>query len=69
MPKIMSKGEFRRALEHLGINISAAGDVIGVSKRQALRYGTGDSEVPEAVAKLLRAAVAYKIPADHIRDL
>ena len=69
MPKIMEPEEFRRALDRLGINISAAGEVLGVSKRQALRYGTGDTEVPEAVAKLLRIAIRRKIPADDIRDL
>jgi predicted DNA-binding protein (UPF0251 family) len=63
----MSKLEYQRVLDHLGINTEEAAPVIGVSRRQSCRYASGDSRIADAVAKLLRVAIAHRLTAPDIQ--
>jgi len=62
----MQQKEYRAALAVLGISIVGAAKVLGVSPRSAQRYA-GGGLIPSTVARLVRLAIAYKIPADTIR--
>jgi hypothetical protein len=44
--------EYTAAIEKLEITKAEASDMLGVSKRQAERFASGDSPVPAPVAKL-----------------
>jgi hypothetical protein len=50
----MTPAEYRTHIASLGLSQEGAGVWLGLSKRQGQRYATGDSEIPEPVAKLLR---------------
>ena len=51
----MTSASYIEALRKLGLTPYAAAPVIGVSIRQSLRYASGDTPIPEVVAKLVRA--------------
>jgi ABC-type methionine transport system permease subunit len=65
----MGKREYRAALEQLELGIVEAGEVFGVSKRQTIRYAMGHSQIPEAVAKLIRLTLMRNINPDTVREL
>jgi len=50
----MTADEYRSRIASLGLSQEGAGVWLGLSKRQGQRYATGESEIPEPVAKLLR---------------
>ena len=56
----MTAKQYVAALERFDLTPYAAAPVIGVSIRQSLRYASGESAVPESVAKLLRAMAILK---------
>ena len=57
----MTKEEYRKALEILGLSIVGAASHLGVSRRQAQRYASRrGTAVPERTAKLVRWMVAAK---------
>jgi len=64
-----TKTHFRQALETLGISITQAGEVLGLSERQGWRYAEGTTKVPGPLKKLLRLAIAKKIKPDDLRAL
>jgi hypothetical protein len=53
----MTALQYRKACATLGISVYKSGEVVGVTKRQAYRYASGETPVPEIVAKLLRALI------------
>jgi len=63
----MSETEYRAALEALGMSIFGAGKYWGVSGRASQRFAAGGL-IPDAVIRLVRIAVAYKIPPDVLRE-
>lgn len=65
----MDQREYRRVLAKLDIGVLKAGRVLGVSRRQTLRYANGESIIPDPVAKLLRASIVHKLTADDIAKL
>lgn len=61
----MTPAQFRAAIAKLGLSQERAGLWLGLSARQGQRYATGDAEIPEPVAKLLRLVIRLKLdPAD-----
>jgi hypothetical protein len=50
----MDKSEFNQALKRLGTTPFKIAADIGVSQRQAYRYASGETEVPPAMAILVR---------------
>src|SRR5262245_44717378 len=65
----MTPDQFREAIERLGLNITHAAAALDISRRNAQRYASGETDVPGPVAKLLRLAVRYKVDADVIAKL
>lgn len=53
----MTALEYRAARNKLGISIEESAGVLGISRATAYRYEAGQWDVPETVAKLLRALV------------
>ncbi len=53
----MSKTEFRQALKALGTTPHKVAGDIGVSRRQAYRYASGETDIPPAMAILVRMLV------------
>jgi hypothetical protein len=54
----MSALQYRAACNELGITANGSAKVLGISRASAHRYAAGQWDVPETVAKLLRALVA-----------
>jgi hypothetical protein len=54
----MTPAQYTVQLQELGLTPYAAGPVLGISRRQSIRYAQGDSVIPEVVAKLVKAMVA-----------
>jgi hypothetical protein len=54
---IMSAKQYRDACTKLGISIYASAKVLGISLSSAQRYAKGSHEIPDTVARLLRALV------------
>lgn len=59
--KRMSYDTYREAIEKLGLTQEGAGEVVGLSPRQAQRVVGGHSKVPRAVAKLINLIIKRKI--------
>ena len=62
----MTPTQFRDAIAKLGLSQERAGTWLGLSARQGQRYATGDVEIPEPVAKLIRLVIRLKIPLDEV---
>jgi len=58
----MQPEEFRAALAIVGLSISRAAPLLGISVRQARRWAAGTSPINLASAKLLRLMVRGTIP-------
>lgn len=56
----MDKEQYCKAIDKLGFSQVGIAPHIGVSRRQAQRFATGEAPVPESVAKLLRMAIKTK---------
>jgi hypothetical protein len=54
----MTPAQYTAQLHKLGLTPYAAGPVLGISRRQSIRYAQGDADIPDIVAKLVRALVA-----------
>ena len=64
----MTNAQYRKLLEHLGLNIVEAGRVLGISPRQAQRYAAKDA-IPAPIAKLVRLMAEYNIDPKHVEAL
>ena len=64
----MTNAQYRKLLEHLGLNIVEAGRVLGISPRQAQRYAAKDA-IPGPVAKLMRLMVERNIDPEDVKAL
>lgn len=53
----MTKLQYISACKKLDITVNASAKVLGISRASAHRYAAGQWDVPETVAKLLRAMV------------
>jgi hypothetical protein len=67
-PKPMSASHYRDAIEKLGLTQEGAGDVIGLSPRQAQRVVAGHSPVPRPVAKLITLILKRKITVEEATE-
>jgi hypothetical protein len=56
--KPMPPKEYKEAVKALGMTRTGAGRWLGVSLRTSKRYVSGDSDIPMAVALLLRCCLA-----------
>jgi transcriptional regulator with XRE-family HTH domain len=57
----MKPKQYKAAREALGWTHERVADVIGVNVRTPYRYQTGDVEVPEPAARLLRLLVLLRL--------
>ncbi|BEV44402.1 hypothetical protein [Afipia carboxidovorans] len=55
--KAMTPKQFDAAVAKLGLSVYASAPALGISLRQAQRYSSGEADVPETIAKLLRAMI------------
>ncbi len=60
----MTPAHYREALERIGLSQQRAGLFLGVSKRTGQRYATGEAEIPEGFARLLRLMVRLGLRAN-----
>ena len=65
----MTPNQFRAALDKLGLSQLGAARLFGTGERTPRRWASGDAEIPEAVAILLRLMLAGKITADDIEKV
>jgi transcriptional regulator with XRE-family HTH domain len=49
----MSPAEFQEARTRMGLDLRGVAALLGVSRRQVIRYERGPGEIPEPVARLL----------------
>ena len=59
--------QYADAIDRLGLSQRAAGRFLGVEERTSRRWISGESAVPESVAKLLRLMIARKINPDDVK--
>jgi len=57
--------EYRAGLKTIGLSQVGSAQFLGVSRRQAQRYASGESGIPLAVAKLIRLVVRLGLSADE----
>lgn len=58
----MTPAQYLNALDKLGYNAYTAHTVLGISLRQSFRLASGESAVPEPVARLLHMLRLHGIP-------
>lgn len=63
----MTPTQYANAIERLGLSQRAAGRFLGVGERTSRRWISGESAVPESVAKLLRLMVKLKLDPEDVR--
>lgn len=63
----MTSGQYKSAIAKLGLSQERAGLWLGLSGRQGQRYATGEAEIPEPVAKLLRLVLRLGIKPEDVR--
>ena len=51
---VMEADEFRAILKECGLTVTAAARLLGITVRQAQRYGSGESVIPPMARKLIR---------------
>jgi hypothetical protein len=54
----MTPTQYVAQLKRLGLTPYGAAPVLVISRRQSIRYAQGESDIPEIVAKLIRAMIA-----------
>jgi hypothetical protein len=64
----MSTTAYKKAIEQLGLTQEGAGDVVGLSPRQAQRVVGGHAPVPRPVAKLLTLILKRKISVEEATE-
>lgn len=62
----MTDRQYCATIAKLGLSQLEAGRVLGVAPRTAQRYASGETAVPEPVAKLLRLMLARGIAPDEL---
>jgi hypothetical protein len=62
----MTSDEYRATIAKLGLSQQRAGLWLGLSARQGQRYASGEAEIPEPVAKLLRLVISLGISPNDI---
>ena len=62
----MTPAQFRDTLGALGITQARLGRLLGLDKNTANRWATGSTEVPQAVAVLLRLVAAGRLTVDDL---
>jgi len=65
----MNDIEYRAALSALHLNRRSAGHFLGVDERTSRRWAAGDTEVPHAIAVLLRVMIAFGISPRIAREI
>jgi hypothetical protein len=65
----MKKTEYRKAIEAVGLSQVKASEFFGVDRKTSPRWARGETPVPEAVAKLLRVMIHYKLSPEEIDKL
>lgn len=66
---VMSKRQYRLALETLAISQHRAAKLFGVDGRTSQRWALGENEVPKWAAALLRLMIETKTTPDEVEKL
>jgi DNA-binding transcriptional regulator YiaG len=61
MFSIMTPGQYKTAINRLGLTQHQAARWLGVSPRTSQSYALGETRIPEPVAKLLRLTIKLKL--------
>lgn len=61
--KSINSEQFLAVLHELNLSVYASAKLLGISLRQAQRYGAGEAEIPLTVARLLEMFLRHGIPA------
>lgn len=62
----MTPKQYIDAIDRLGLSQRAAGAFLGVDERTSRRWVSGDSAIPESVAKLLRLMIRLKLKPEDV---
>lgn len=62
----MTSLQFRTAIDRLSLSQRGAAKFFGVYERTTRRWVSGETPVPEAVAKLLRLMIAHSLTPDEV---
>jgi hypothetical protein len=57
----VTSDEYRAAIEAIGVNIDQSGRMLGISRRHAHRFATGESPVPPIVERFLEVMQRFEI--------
>ena len=63
----MTPDQYRSAIASLGLSQVKAGDFLGVDPRTSRRWASGEAEMPESAAKLLRLMIRLGLKPDDVR--
>lgn len=63
----MTPTQYITAIDRLGLSQRAAGKFLGVDERTSRRWVSGDSAIPESVAKLLRLMIRLNLKHDDVK--
>ena len=64
--RLMTPRQYIDAIDRLGLSQRAAGAFLGVDERTSRRWVSGDSAIPESVAKLLRLMIRLKLKPEDV---
>lgn len=63
----MTSSQYRDAIAKLGLSQLRAAAWLGLSPRQGQRYASGEADIPEPVAKLLRLVIGLGLRPDDVQ--
>jgi len=67
--KLMTKKEYRSAIELVGLSQVKASDFFEVSRKTSPRWARGEAPIPGAIKKLLRVMVAKELSPEEVDKL
>jgi DNA-binding transcriptional regulator YiaG len=65
----MTKNQYRRAIDVLGLSQVKASTFFGVSRKTSPRWARGEAPIPGAVAKLLRVMIHHDLSPEEVDKL
>jgi DNA-binding transcriptional regulator YiaG len=63
----MKSPQYIDAIARLGLSQRAAGEFLGVDERTSRRWVSGESTIPESVAKLLRTMIRLNLKPEDVK--
>jgi hypothetical protein len=69
MTKTMTKTQYRKAIEFLGLSQVKASEFFEVARKTSPRWARGETPVPGSVKKLLLLMMAHEISPEEVNKL